>query len=224
VQYRSLKYLGIAVLMIAYGCSLTPEQKHAMAIGAGSGAVIGGAIGCGTGGAVWRGEAKGFEIGCPTGVVGGAMLGTLAGYFLAPHHAPTPPPPAAQPPAPPPPPPASPAPHEKIILRGVHFAFNSAVLRDADKPVLDEAVATLKANPGVKIAVNGYCDAIGSFAYNLRLSQRRADAVATYLEQQGIPADRLVAQGFGKTHFVASNATAEGRAQNRRVELVPADQ
>ena len=109
-------------------------------------------------------------------------------------------------------------------MRGVHFDFDKSFIREVDKPVLDEAAETLKANPNVKLNVNGYCDAIGSSQYNLRLSQRRAESVTTYLEDKGIPADQLVAQGFGKTNFVATNKTAEGRAENRRVELVPADQ
>jgi OOP family OmpA-OmpF porin len=90
--------------------------------------------------------------------------------------------------------------------------------------VLDEAAETLKANPSVKVYVNGYTDSIGTYAYNLALSKRRANAVATYLEDRGIEASRLIPQGFGKTHFVATNRTAEGRAQNRRVELVPVEQ
>ena len=98
------------------------------------------------------------------------------------------------------------------------------MIRPVDRPVLDEAAETLKANPNVKVYVNGYCDAIGTRAYNLRLSQRRAEAVATYLEDKGIPASQLIPQGFGKTHFVATNRTAAGRAENRRVELVPAEQ
>jgi OOP family OmpA-OmpF porin len=106
----------------------------------------------------------------------------------------------------------------------VHFNFDKAIIREVDKPVLDEAAETLKANPNVKIYVNGYCDAIGTVKYNLKLSQRRADAVAAYLEDKGIPSSQLIPQGFGKTHFVATNSTSAGRAQNRRVELVPVDQ
>ena len=71
------------------------------------------------------------------------------------------------------------------------------------------------------INVNGYCDAIGSEEYNLRLSDRRADAVVDYLVKQGIPSSQLIPHGYGKTDFVAPNNTSEGRAQNRRVELVP---
>jgi outer membrane protein OmpA-like peptidoglycan-associated protein len=126
---------------------------------------------------------------------------------------------------PPPPPPVvslpAPQPPQKIVLRGVHFDFNKAIIREVDKPVLDEAAETLKANPNAKMDVNGYCDAIGGMRYNQRLSERRANAVAAYLEDKGIPSSQLMPQGFGKTHFVAPNDTAEGRAQNRRVELVP---
>jgi outer membrane protein OmpA-like peptidoglycan-associated protein len=122
---------------------------------------------------------------------------------------------------PPPPPPAPPPPTAKIILRGVHFAFNKYNIRPADAAVLDEATATLKQNPNVRVDVNGYTDSIGSADYNLRLSDRRARAVVDYLEKDGVSADRLTPHGYGKTDFVATNSTAEGRAQNRRVELVP---
>jgi len=124
-------------------------------------------------------------------------------------------------PPPPPPPPAAP---EKVVLRGVHFAFNKAIIRSEDMSVLDEAADSLKSSPNTRVNVNGYCDAIGSERYNMRLSQRRAEAVVTYLEGKGIASDRLIPQGFGKTNFVASNDTAEGRAQNRRVELIPIGQ
>jgi OmpA-OmpF porin, OOP family len=89
--------------------------------------------------------------------------------------------------------------------------------------VLD-AAERLKANLNAKIYVNGYCDVIGRMRYNQKFPERRADAVAAYLEDKGIPSSRLTPQGFGKTHFVAPNNTADGRARNRRVELVPADQ
>jgi OOP family OmpA-OmpF porin len=112
----------------------------------------------------------------------------------------------------------------KIILRGVHFDFNKYNIRPEDAAVLDEAANTLKQNPNTNVQVNGYCDAIGSVAYNQKLSEERANAVAQYLQGHGIEAGRLTPQGFGKTQFVASNSTAEGRAQNRRVELVPVGQ
>ena len=82
----------------------------------------------------------------------------------------------------------------------------------------------MKSHPDLRVDVNGYSDAIGSSGYNQRLSQRRADAVAGYLIGKGIDSGRLATHGYGKTDFIASNATAEGRAQNRRVELVPEGQ
>jgi len=117
--------------------------------------------------------------------------------------------------------PSSEEPAEKIVLRGVHFDFNRADIRPQDEAVLGEAAETLKSHPNVSVAVNGYCDSIGGVKYNLRLSQRRADAVAKYLADHGVAESRISPQGFGKTDFVASNSTEEGRAQNRRVELEP---
>ena len=138
----------------------------------------------------------------------GAGLGALAGHYLCD---------PVIPPPPPPPPPVT----QKLVLRGVNFDFNKSKIRPGDAAVLDEAATTLKANPNVTINVNGYCDAIGSEEYNLKLSDRRSNAVVDYLVKAGIPSSQLVPHGYGKTNFVASNDTAEGRAQNRRVELVP---
>ena len=136
--------------------------------------------------------------------------------------------PPSPPPPPPPPPPVLPPPppqvQERIILRGVHFDFNKSNIRPDAIPILDEAAEILGKHPDVTVDVNGYCDIIGGVAYNQRLSERRANAVAGYLEGKGIAPNRLVTHGYGKTQFVATNATAEGRAQNRRVELVPQGQ
>ena len=130
------------------------------------------------------------------------------------------------PPAPPPPvvaaapPPAPPAAKKKIVLRGVNFDFNKYNIRPDAAPILDEAAKTLQESGDVTIAVNGYTDSIGSDAYNQGLSLRRANAVQDYLAAHGVGAGRMTVKGFGKTDPVASNATAEGRAQNRRVELI----
>jgi len=130
--------------------------------------------------------------------------------------------PAEAPAAPPPPPPApAPAPKKKIILRGVNFDFDKATLQPQGKPILDEAAKILKENPSINVQVQGHTDSIGSVEYNLRLSDRRAATVKNYLVSQGVAASRLTTQGFGKANPVATNDTAEGRAQNRRVELVP---
>ena len=94
-------------------------------------------------------------------------------------------------------------------------------IRQLPEALQDEAAEILKAHPNVTVNVNGYCDAIGSVRYNLKLSERRADAVVRYLADHGVAESRMTPHGYGKTNFVATNKTAEGRAQNRRVELVP---
>jgi OOP family OmpA-OmpF porin len=106
-----------------------------------------------------------------------------------------------------------------IELPGVNFENDSAKLRPESSSILDGAVATLKANPGVNVEVEGHTDSKASDKYNLGLSQRRADSVRGYLIKAGIPASRLTAKGYGKDKPVADNATAEGRAKNRRVDL-----
>ena len=124
-------------------------------------------------------------------------------------------------PLPPPPPPPSTPMRQKVVLRGIHFDFNKSTIRPGDAAVLDEDAATLKANPNTSVFANGYCDSIGGEEYNLKLSDRRANAVVGYLVRSGISSSQLIPHGYGKTNFVATNDTAEGRAQNRRVELEP---
>jgi len=140
--------------------------------------------------------------------------------------------PPAPPPAPPfvvvakatpPPPVVVKAPPQRIVLRGIHFDFNRDVVRPESAQILDTAAATLDRVPDMRVHLNGYCDESGSQAYNIGLSQRRALSVRRHLVQAGIAPDRLIPQGYGKSNFVASNDTDEGRAQNRRVELIPAD-
>jgi len=108
---------------------------------------------------------------------------------------------------------------KKIVLRAVHFDFDKAVIRPDAVPVLDEAVRTLKEEGTVAVIVAGHTDSVGSDKYNMKLSLRRANAVRDYLVKQGIPASRIRTEGLGETEPVASNDTADGRAQNRRVEL-----
>jgi outer membrane protein OmpA-like peptidoglycan-associated protein len=107
-----------------------------------------------------------YQLGVPLAAFGGAIAGALIGCSFAKEQAPPPPPPPP-PPLPPPPPPPAP---EKIILGGVHFDFDKANIRPQDAAVLDGAAETLKSHPNVTVNVNGYCDAIGTVRYNLRLS------------------------------------------------------
>ncbi|MFI5364994.1 MAG: OmpA family protein, partial [Candidatus Binatia bacterium] len=115
-----------------------------------------------------------------------------------------------------PPPPVK----KKIVLRSVHFDFNKSNIRADAQPVLDEAADTLKREKDIQLViVEGHTDGIGSVSYNQKLSGRRADAVRQYLVTHGIADSRIRTEGFGKSRPVASNTTADGRAQNRRVEL-----
>ncbi|MFN8627244.1 MAG: OmpA family protein [Candidatus Binatia bacterium] len=130
---------------------------------------------------------------------------------------------AVPPPPPPPvaqaaPPPATPA-KKKIVLRSVHFDFDKATLKAEAKPILDEAVRVLKQEGSVDIVVEGHTDSVGTEQYNLGLSRRRAETVRTYLVDHGIARSRITAEGLGEAKPVASNDSADGRAQNRRVEL-----
>jgi hypothetical protein len=110
---------------------------------------------------------------------------------------------------------------EKVALRGVEFTRIGS-LRPSSKPVLDAVSALLNAEPHAKVYVDAYCDPTGGPKLNQQLSGERAAVVKAYLVQHGVSADRLVARGLGATNFIASNATADGRRQNRRIELVVA--
>ena len=137
--------------------------------------------------------------------------------------APPPPPPPAPPPPPPPPPPPR---FEKQTMSATElFAFDSAVLRQP-QPKLDEIATVLKQNPQVaNVRVTGYTDRIGSDKYNLGLSQRRAEAVKTYLVGQGVDGSRLTTTGKGKADPVVQCSEKNRPAlikclePNRRVEV-----
>ncbi|MHB1401787.1 MAG: OmpA family protein [Thiobacillus sp.] len=115
---------------------------------------------------------------------------------------------------------AEPAPVMTLVLEGVNFDFDKAVIRPQDYTILDQNIVALKEWGDVDVEVAGHTCSIGTEEYNLGLSQRRAEAVRNYLVSKGVSADRLTARGYGESRPVASNATREGRAQNRRVELV----
>jgi outer membrane protein OmpA-like peptidoglycan-associated protein len=212
-------YVCVALMGVTAGCSsMSPEVRRDCLIGVGAGALAGGGLAAGTI-AASNGHSRSYEILVPVGAAIGALVGGALACKPGQEAAPPPPsPPAPPPPAPPPPPPPAP---EKIILRGVHFDFDKSNIRPQDAAVLDEAAETLKSHPNVSVDVNGYCDSIGTVRYNLKLSERRSDAVVRYLADHGVAENRLRPHGFGKTNFIATNKTKEGRAQNRRVELVP---
>ena len=113
------------------------------------------------------------------------------------------------------------APAPKLVLGGVNFDFDKATLRQDDMGNLDNDVATLKSWGDVDIEVAGHTDSMGSDAYNMKLSQQRAEAVRNFLISRGVAENRLTAKGYGESQPVADNATEEGRFKNRRVELIP---
>ena len=131
--------------------------------------------------------------------------------------------PAKVTPAPPKPKPVAVAPPPKriIIYQKPTFEFDSTELSSEAEAVLDEQAAALQKDPKLRLIIAGYTDSIGSEEYNQGLSERRAEAAKEYLVSQGVSAARLKALGYGETRPIATNATREGRAQNRRVELIP---
>lgn len=106
-----------------------------------------------------------------------------------------------------------------ITLEGVNFEYNSAALTVASNAPLDAVADGLKKHPRLKVEIQGHSDSTGSLAYNMKLSQRRADSVRDYLVHSGASEEQLVTKGYGPTQPVASNKTAEGRAKNRRVVM-----
>jgi len=108
---------------------------------------------------------------------------------------------------------------EIIKLEGVYFDNDSAKLRPASVATLDKAVAALNRRASISVEVAAHTDSSGSNAYNLALSERRAASVKNYLVAHGIDASRLSSRGYGESQPVVSNASKEGRAKNRRVEL-----
>jgi outer membrane protein OmpA-like peptidoglycan-associated protein len=116
-------------------------------------------------------------------------------------------------------PPGAPAPRPTLVLKGVNFQTGRSVLTGDSYVTLDAVAAALVANPSYRIEIAGYTDNTGSRLINTRLSQARALAVRAYLARRGVAPLRMLARGYGPASPVAPNATAAGRAQNRRVEL-----
>ncbi len=108
----------------------------------------------------------------------------------------------------------------RIALRGILFDTGKDTLKAESNAVLAQIVALLEADATLKISIDGHTDDVGNAKANLTLSKKRSESVKRFLTSKGINAARLKSEGFGDAKPVSPNATEEGRAQNRRVELV----
>ncbi len=106
-----------------------------------------------------------------------------------------------------------------IVLKNIFFDFDKATLRPESYNELDRLLKLLTENPSIKVELSAHTDSKGSDEYNMKLSQNRAQSVVTYLISKGIPADRMIAKGYGETQPIDTNDTEEGRQNNRRVEF-----
>jgi outer membrane protein OmpA-like peptidoglycan-associated protein len=102
---------------------------------------------------------------------------------------------------------------------GITFAFDRYDIQPQFRPTLDQIAQTLSAYPQTMIDIYGHTDSVGTDAYNQTLSENRARSVASYLQTRGVQPVRIATQGFGESQPIADNATEQGRAENRRVEI-----
>jgi outer membrane protein OmpA-like peptidoglycan-associated protein len=159
-------------------------------IGAVGGAVLGGVIG--------------NQVGGTRSTVVGAALGGAFGYLVGSKVKVT----------------EQPDGSVKLDIPGaVLFDTNSARINPSFQDTLNQIAGTLQEHPQANVTVVGHTDSTGSDSYNMKLSQDRAQSVTAYLATQGVASTRLTATGQGEAMPIADNATAEGRAQNRRVEM-----
>jgi outer membrane protein OmpA-like peptidoglycan-associated protein len=108
-----------------------------------------------------------------------------------------------------------------LIMPGnITFDSNDASIKPAFQPVLNSVAKVIKEYNKTMVQVNGYTDSTGTAATNNALSLMRANSISNYLRAQGVDGNRILANGFGSSNPIASNATAAGREQNRRVEIV----
>lgn len=215
---KVFKVLGIALLA---GSMLIGETACSSMTQTGKGALIGGgggaAVGAGLGALI--GGGKGAGIGSAIGAAVGAGAGALIGNKMDKQKKELEEQLGQQ------------AKVEETTdangLKAIKVTFDGGILFPTGKYTLNEQAkadltrfaASLKQNPNTNVQIYGFTDNTGSFAVNQRLSGERADAVLSYLANSGVSPTRLTAQGIPMADYVASNDTAAGRAQNRRVEI-----
>jgi outer membrane protein OmpA-like peptidoglycan-associated protein len=114
---------------------------------------------------------------------------------------------------------------DEIINKGfialdIHFDFGKSTVKPESMPIIEELYTLLKTNPDLKVSIEGHTDNVGNAASNQALSEQRAQSVMNLLIAKGISKDRLSFKGWGQNNPVADNRTEEGKAKNRRVEIV----
>ena len=191
----------IAGMSLASGCASLSSTQTGAAIGAATGAVLGGVIDNHT--------ARGAILGAVLGGAAGAAIGHVMDDQAEDLQ--------------------DRLPNAKVervgegiqvtFDSGILFAFDSSNLSSAARENLQSLATSLEDYPGTNVMVVGHTDSSGADSYNQALSERRAEAARTYLIQQGLETDRVLAQGLGETEPVASEATAAGAQENRRVEV-----
>jgi outer membrane protein OmpA-like peptidoglycan-associated protein len=203
IRVRALISIVLSVSLLMMGCSSSKTVKGG-AIGAGAGAVIGGIIGH---------QAGNTAVGAIIGAAVGGTAGALIGHYMDKQ--------------------AEEMQRDiknakiervgegiKITFdSGLLFQTNSSRLSTAAEQNITELAKILAKYKDTDILVEGHTDSTGTDAYNQKLSEERADAVASYAKGLGVKGSRFTTTGYGETQPVASNATAEGRQKNRRVEV-----
>ena len=195
----------LAAAVLATGCAMTETQRD-VAIGAGVGAVVGGLAGDGKGAAVGAGvgalggyawsrymEHKRQQMEQVTAGTGVQVMQTADNQLRL------------------------------DIPNDISFATNSAAIQDRLRPILDKFAEGMNQQAGLEITIVGHADSTGSDAINDPLSLARANSVRDYLVQRGVNYGAITTEGRGSRQPVASNATVQGRAQNRRVEIFLAE-
>ncbi len=206
--------LALALAVGVAGCANMSETQSTTAKGAGIGAVGGAVLGAAVGGK--SGAAKGAVIGAGAGAVGGyiwskrmedqkrqmeqATQGTGVGVTQTADN------------------------RLKLdVPSDVSFDTGRADIKPNFRPILDHFAQGLSANPTTRVTIIGHTDSTGTDAINNPLSYNRADSVRNYLTARGVDARRITVDGRGSREPVADNASAEGRARNRRVEIFVAE-
>jgi outer membrane protein OmpA-like peptidoglycan-associated protein len=201
---RALALLIAAGAIGTTACASMSQKERGAVIGAGAGAAIGGVIGNQTGS-----TARGAIIGAVVGGAAGAIIGHQMDQQAKEIDQ------------------SIPGAKVERVGEGIQVTFESGLLFDFDSDVikptaaanLQELARSLNKFGNSNILIVGHTDSQGDDAYNMSLSQRRANSASAYLQSQGVPSTRISTSGRGEAEPVASNDTEAGRAQNRRVEV-----